>query len=148
MPIPLPLQSAVVISQQDRIEIGQLMSVFAWHADQHDAAGLCALFLPEGRFGTARQTYSGHAAIQAEFQARIGKPQRTTRHVWGNLRILEAGAAQIRSAAVQQTFEQDPGQPAIVKVSDIADTFRRNTDGEWRFFERLLDRQMVITSAP
>ncbi len=140
--------SLVIVADADQRAIEALLSQFAWYADQHDAAGLCSLFLPDGQFGTAQQRVSGRAAMQAEFHARIGAPERTTRHLWANLRIIEASATQIRSAAVQQTCEQDPGKPAIIKVSDMADTFRRNAAGQWQFFERLLERRMVITSAP
>lgn len=128
----------------DRLAIAQLMSEFAWFADQHDAPGVCSLFLPDGRFGTPAGQVTGQAALLAEFSARIGFPQRTSRHVWANLRFLEMSDVQIKTAAIQQTHEQDPGKLPLIKISDVADTFRRDTQGQWKFVERLLDRKMVL----
>lgn len=130
----------------DRQAIAQLMSEFAWFADQHDAHGVCSLFLPDGRFGTPTAQVTGQPALLVEISARIGFPQRTSRHVWANLRFLEMSDRQIRTAAIQQTHEQDPGKVPIVKISDVADTFRRDAQGQWKFFERVLVRKMILTA--
>lgn len=140
--------SMTLQSVADRQAIAQLMSEFAWFADQHDAPGVCSLFLPDGRFGTLAAQVTGQVALLAEISARIGFPQRTSRHVWANLRFLEMSDVQIKTAAIQQTHEQDPGKAPLVKISDVADTFRRDAHGQWKFFERLLDRKMVLNVNP
>ena len=142
MSAPVPTLQAIA----DRQAIAQLMSEFAWCADQHDAPGICRLFLSDGRFGTPTAQVTGQAALLAELSARIGFPQRVSRHVWANLRFLEMTDRQIKTAAIQQTHEQDPGKVPIVKISDVADTFRRDAQGQWKFFERVLDRKMVLTA--
>ncbi|MES2973783.1 MAG: nuclear transport factor 2 family protein [Pseudomonadota bacterium] len=128
----------------DRAAIEQLLSGFTWFADRHDAGGLAALFTEDARMNVAGKVIDGRAAMLADLAVRLGDPARKTRHIWANLRYLPAQGGAIRTAIVQQTFEQDGDSPARLRINDITDTFRRDASGAWKISERLIERGMSL----
>jgi len=126
--------------------IARLLSDFAWHADRKQAEQLGALFLVDGRLSIAGTELVGRQAIVDDCRRRFAAAQRTTRHVWSNLRIESADENQIVATAIQMTYEQEEnGGSTQVRVSDLLDTFGRDPSRRWCFAHRVMTR--VITLA-
>jgi hypothetical protein len=125
--------------------IGRLLSDFGWHADRKQAEQLAELFLPDGRLSLSGTELAGRQAIVDDCRRRFAA-QRTTRHVWSNLRIESADENRIVATAIQMTYEQEGnGGGTQVRISDLLDTFSRDQSHRWCFAHRVMTR--VITLA-
>lgn len=131
--------------EPDLAAIQRLLSEFAWAADRGLADAIAALFLADGVLTINGQTFTGPASIAADCRRRFEIPERKTRHIWTNLRIYKHDDDMCASTAVQVTFENTAtGQPAKLRVSDVTDTFGKNSQGHWRFASRTIERQMAL----
>jgi len=131
------------------LEVQNLLTGFAWHADRADGNGLAALFLPDGILTVGGVDLRGHEEIAADCYRRFEAGPRKTRHVWSNLRVEKISKEEVVTVAVQMTFEQTaPEQPTHLRLNDIFDTFRRDVDGSLRFARRLIKREMAVAIAP
>lgn len=124
--------------------IERLLTEFGFLADSHDAPALCELFMPDAVLDANGTLRHGHAELLADFQLRVGNRARKTRHIWSNLRIVDADNALVRSAMTQQTFDQEEGGAVHLRVNDMADTFSRDAGGAWKFQERIIRRQFAV----
>ena len=66
--------------------VARILSDFGWRADRKQAEQLADLFLPDGRLSLNGIEVIGRQAIADDCRRRFAS-QRTTRHVWSNLRI-------------------------------------------------------------
>jgi uncharacterized protein (TIGR02246 family) len=140
----IPEEPAVTYAERAAIE--QLLSDFAWHADRGEGVSLAGLFVPDGILVVGGQELQGRAQIADDCHRRGIGSQRKTRHVWSNLRVARASADTLTTTAIQLTIEQaDPSQPqAQVRVNDLFDTLRRDSQGAWRFVRRVISREMTL----
>jgi uncharacterized protein (TIGR02246 family) len=140
----IPEEAAVTYAERASIE--QLLSDFAWHADRGEGVSLAGLFLPDGVLVVGGQELEGRAQIAADCHRRGIGSQRKTRHVWSNLRVARADADTLSTTAIQLTIEQtDPGRPqAQMRVNDLFDTLRKDSQGSWRFARRVISREMTL----
>ncbi|WP_432258371.1 nuclear transport factor 2 family protein [Cupriavidus sp. TMH.W2] len=140
------IDNAMTVS--DRLEIERLFNEFSWCVDHGDAAGLSGLFASDGVLCVGGQEIKGQLAIGDEASRRSRIPGRKTRHVWSNLRVVSMDDHSAETTAVQLTFEQNgPERPAQLRISDLSDTLRRDSQGQWRFARRLINREMTVASA-
>lgn len=131
----------------DLASIERLLSDFAWCADRGDGAGLAQLFVADGVLRLAGHEFVGRAAIAQDCEARASTPGRKTRHVWSNLRVLRDDSGSASLAAVQLTFEQrGDDMPAELRISDLHDEVRKDSDGAWRFSRRIIQRHMTLAT--
>ena len=140
----IPEEPAVTYAERAAIE--QLLSDFAWHADRGEGVSLAGLFVPDGILVVGGQELQGRAQIADDCHRRGIGSQRKTRHVWSNLRVARAAADTLTTTAIQLTIEQaDPSQSqAQVRVNDLFDTLRRDSQGAWRFVRRVISREMTL----
>ncbi len=118
-----------------------LLTAFGRCADRGDGAALSELFLAEGVLAMGLQQISGRAAIAQFTNERCADPARKTRHTWSNLQVETAPDGTLHATAIQQTYEQSgSGAPAQVRVSDLADTFAKDSAAQWRFARRQISR--------
>jgi uncharacterized protein (TIGR02246 family) len=137
-------EAAVTYSERAAIE--QLLSDFAWHADRGEGESLADLFMPDGTLVVGGQELHGRERIAADCHRRGVGSTRKTRHDWSKLRITGRAAGTLETTAIQLTIEQtDPGQPhAQVRVNDLFDTLRKDSQGAWRFARRVISREMTL----
>lgn len=130
----------------ERVAIEQLLSDFAWYADRGDGASLASLFLPDGVLVAGGQELHGRDQIAADCHRRSIGSTRKTRHVWSNLRIVRPATHTLETTAIQLTIEQtEPSLPnAQVRVNDLFDTLRQDSQGAWRFARRIISREMAL----
>jgi uncharacterized protein (TIGR02246 family) len=135
-----------VITGSERAAIEQLLSDFAWHADRGEGESLAELFLPGGVLVVGGQELHGRPAIADDCHRRGIGSERKTRHVWSNLRTARTDADTFTTTAIQLTIEQtDPNQSrAQVRVNDLFDTLRKDSQGNWRFARRIIKREMMF----
>ncbi len=131
---------------KDTQAIEQLLSSFAWHADRGEGEMLSQLFLPDGVLFVGGQEHRGRKPIADDCCLRAAAPQRKTRHVWSNLRIVSADENHMVTTAIQLTYEQ-PGadQPTQLRINDMFDEFAKDADGAWRFSQRTIRRELALT---
>lgn len=130
------------MNDTDVLAIQRLLSDFAWHADGGDAPRLAQLFTTDGELHVAGQVLQGRAEIAADCAARVAAPGRKTRHTWSNLRVEPLTADRVEATAIQVTYEQREGAQTEVRINDLADVLHREADGQWRFRQRVVSRQM------
>ncbi|HEV2042437.1 MAG TPA: nuclear transport factor 2 family protein [Casimicrobiaceae bacterium] len=124
--------------------VARILSDFGWHADRKQAEQLANLFLPDGRLSLNGVEVVGRQAIVDDCRRRFAA-QRTTRHVWSNLRIEAADENQIVSTAIQMTYEQEENSGITqVRISDLLDTFGRDGSSSWCFAHRVVTRVMTL----
>jgi uncharacterized protein (TIGR02246 family) len=134
------------VTYAERAAVEQLLSDFAWHADRGEGVPLAGLFLADGILVVGGQELHGRTQIADDCHRRGIGTQRKTRHVWSNLRVARADADTLTTTAIQLTIEQtDPSQPhAQMRVNDLFDTLRKNSQGAWRFVRRIISREMTL----
>lgn len=131
------------------LEVQNLLTQFAWHADRGDGGGLASLFLPDAVLTVGGIDLHGRDQIAADCYRRFENGPRKTRHIWSNLRFEKISQDEVVTAAVQMTFEQTlPERPTQLRLNDIFDTFGRDSDGALRFARRLIKREMAVAIAP
>jgi SnoaL-like domain len=122
----------------DRTAIEALLTEFYWRLD-HPASGTVAdLVIPDGTIVTPRFQLAGHAAIAQWF---AGRPQRTTRHSWSNLRLARSADGEVvvdayLITAAAPTSTESGG--VEVMISETNDRVVRDDSGVWRFASRRL----------
>jgi hypothetical protein len=122
-----------------------LLTDFAWHADRGEGDALGALFLPDAVLVVGGQEHRGRGPIAADCHRRASDPTRKVRHVWSNLRVVAEDGGQVRTSAIQLTFEQSSKQAGTqLRVNDLNDRFARGADGKWQFAERTIARAMAL----
>lgn len=131
---------------KDTQAIERLLSDFAWHADRGEGELLAQLFLPDGVLFVAGQEFSGRKPIADDCCRKFAIPQRKTRHVWSNLRVVSADENHMVTTAIQLTYEQlGAGQPTQLRINDMFDEFAKDADGAWHFSQRTIRRELALT---
>ena len=129
---------------ENRMAIEDLLTRFGRYADQGDGERLALLFLPSGVLNVNARVAQGQEAIARMTRERTADASRRTRHIWSNLLIEVDDAGEVRTSAIQTTYDQQGETPAAARVSDLSDTFRRNAEGAWRFASRTVTRQINV----
>lgn len=133
------------MNESDWRALEGLLTDFAWHADRGEGDALAALFLPDAVLIVGGQEHHGTEQIAADCHRRASDPTRKVRHVWSNLKIVAEEDGQLRTGAVQLTFEQSAKQPGTqLRVNDLHDRFAKGADGRWRFAARTIARAMGL----
>ncbi|MES2258248.1 MAG: SgcJ/EcaC family oxidoreductase [Pseudomonadota bacterium] len=133
-------------TEQQAVE--HLLNQFALHADRQDAQALAELFLEQGCLAMAGVELDGAVAIADFCRQRFQGGKRMTRHAWSNLHIERLSPAELASTIVQITYEHVSDEAAMqVRVNDVADRFRLDADGQWRFARREI-RRVLSFSGP
>ena len=134
----MPATPARALIADDRAAIEALLTEFYWRLD-HPASGTVAdLFTADGTIVTPRFQLAGHAAIAQWF---AGRPQRTTRHIWSNLRLAPSTDADfvvdayLTTAAAPASIDSAGVE---VMISETSDCVVRDDSGVWRFASRRL----------
>ncbi|WP_260927613.1 nuclear transport factor 2 family protein [Novosphingobium sp. 9] len=114
--------------------IARRIVAFAAANDGHDAQGVAAMFVLEGRF--ARPTdpdrpVIGREAILAFFRDR---PARVTRHVMTNILVEIDSPDHARAQSVVTLHTGERGE--TVMVGGFSDELVREANGEWYFLSR------------
>jgi hypothetical protein len=112
----------------ERQSIEELINEFAARADRKAARHLSELFLPTGQLTMAGKVLEGPGSIAAFCQDRFDTNNSTT--------------------MTQVTFEQFVDkQSTEVRVNDVHDCFKRDSDGRWRIAHRVISRAISYTSS-
>ncbi len=121
--------------------IEHLVAEHAWLIDHDQAGRVAALFTGDGRLLGIGPDRVGQAEIQAWASEREAMTGRRSRHVQTNLRLVPVSKTEWRGTVVLTLYRHDgPGkaEPAPLLVAEYDDTYRRDSDGAWRFAERRL----------
>lgn len=136
-----------LVRSVDRLEIGALVTEFAYRIDHGLSDRVAELFAPQGWYGREGGARSvGRDAIRAAYARRSGdSPDRVSRHLFSNLRI---GFDEVNEASGTSTLMLIAGDGAaplpvnITLVQDYIDRFVR-IDGTWLFLSRETKRLFV-----
>ncbi len=129
------------VDPSTRQAIEDLVAEHAWLIDHGQAGRVAALFANDGRLLGIGPDRVGQAAIQAWAAEREAMTERRSRHVQTNLRLVPVSEMECRGTVVLTLYRHDgPGKadPAPLLVAEYDDTYRRGSDGAWRFAERRL----------
>ena len=136
----------LAVDEVTRRAIEDLLTAFGNCADRGDGDGIAELFLDDGTLTMGTQPVRGRAAIASFTNERCADPQRKTRHVWSNLKLIATAGATLQAVCIQQTYEQiGADRPAVVRVSDVSDEFARDEQGQWRFASRRILRVFAVS---
>lgn len=136
------MTSQTPLKQEDFEQTKELLTDFAWCADQGEGVKLTELFCAEGVLQAGASEYSGRENISQECSKRA--QGRTTRHFWSNLRI-DHSDGQLNTTAIQLTFEKRPGEDSPqLRISDLRDKFVCGSEGRWLFAQRTVERVLAL----
>jgi len=125
------------MAQSDLQSIERLFSDFAFCADHSDAEGLATLFIEDGALCIGDRRSFGRSQIAADCQARFTIPDRKTRHIWSNLRVISLTSDRAVTTALQLTFETIGSATSTrLRVNDVFDELCKDAGGSWRFVNR------------
>ena len=116
-----------------------LVNDFFRALDENDTEVATALFLKDGRWIRPSGTLNGVDEIRAEIAKR--NPERISRHIVSNLRILEFAPTRCRIAYNLTTYAGPRGNGGVIDLEGPAgvldcDDVAVLTDGQWLFAER------------
>lgn len=123
------------LDPRDRQAIIDLLVAYSWAIDTGDAAGLSALFSPDGSFrGSDGSVITGLAELE-RLAARVHDQPFRLQHVASNyvLQVLEPDTVRARSYV--HIYAGDPSGPRLLGMGSYDDTAVRTERG-WRFLSR------------
>ena len=149
------------MTPEDRSRETQILHMnmvdYWYEVDLKGGLGVAARFYTEdGIFEGGNDPLVGHAAIEAFYAWRIGRGQRTSRHVITNFRADFHDAQSATTICVMQLFAADgapilPSTPPIM-ITDLIDECVKGEDGQWRYKRRtfvpLFQGQIAPTVPP
>ena len=122
-----------------RPEIEGLIAEFAWRIDHANGEGVEELFTPDGVYAFNDWAAEGREQIADFYEQRRARAQRTSRHVYTNLRLRTASEERAAGTCVLTLHAAD-GPPPLplspLMVADYDDLYARGDDGVWRFARR------------
>lgn len=131
-----------------------LLFRFGAAVDRRDPIEVADCFGEESVFRPGDNAMHGREAIGAFYQDRLSDPRRTTRHLWGNLRVERLSTLHARVVALLTTYAVEPKvslDDLQVRIGDVECLCALHDDGQWRFVEHLYTRAFVASlplSAP
>jgi ketosteroid isomerase-like protein len=122
-----------------RLEIEALNAEFAYLIDRGRCEDVADLFTEDGSYGRSTGERSvGRAAIRAAYAQRKARGERTSRHIFTNLRLtFEKDRATGQS--ILTLFAADGPPPHAAEpflVADYDDVYVRDGEGRWRYRSR------------
>lgn len=129
----------------DALDLQQLVAEYCFELDLTGGLDSYRFFTADGRLEVGKMAFQGHDAMKAFYrdlvaQATAGGAARTTRHLFGNLRIAFDGADRATLDFIMQNFSSAGAPPVFgattpTIVSDCRFQCRREDDGGWRIAE-------------
>lgn len=128
----------------DRLQLRQLLDLYASAVDDRDGEAMAALFVPDGRLlvyeadtGELSHAYRGHAELVAVAED-MERFYLRTFHLVGNFACELAGdrATGTPYCVAHHLREDARGRSVVVMPVRYRDSYRR-TDQGWRFEERV-----------
>lgn len=126
---------------QIRSRIEMLIERFAWLVDHENGHGVANLFTTQGCYSTSGGDLAlkGRAQIDEFYTFRRAGGPRTSRHLFSNLQLhlvdqTRAEGTCVLTLHAANGYPPHPMNP--VMIADYADSYLRDTDGEWRFKSR------------
>ena len=122
-----------------RQAIEALNAAFAWLVDHRWGEGVPELFLEDGVYAAPGLELRGRNEIARFYVERRARGKRTSRHVFTNLHLLEAGSNSAVATVVLTLYAKDgdgtlPAAP--IAIMDYEDEYVRDADGQWRYARR------------
>ena len=111
-----------------------------YEVDLKGGLGVSERYVEDGIFEGGNEPLVGRAAIEAFYSWRIGRGQRTSRHVITNFRAEFHDDRSATTHCVMMLYAADgapilPSTPPII-ITDLIDECVRCDDGEWRYKRR------------
>lgn len=122
-------------------QIQALLTEWAYLIDHGQAAAVVELFTADASFDSAGMLSQGRAELAARFERRQAR-ERTSRHVWSNLRLTALGPDLVQGEAILTVFRHDGpgvGPATAALVLDLRDRYTQ-VAGRWRIAARTLTR--------
>ena len=111
-----------------------------YEVDLKGGLGVSERYVEDGIFEGGNEPLVGRAAIEAFYSWRIGRGQRTSRHVITNFRAEFHDERNAVTHCVMMLYAADgapilPSTPPII-ITDLIDECVKCDDGEWRYKRR------------
>ncbi len=111
-----------------------------YEVDLKGGLGVSERYVEDGIFEGGNEPLVGRAAIEAFYSWRIGRGQRTSRHVIANFRAEFQSERNAVTHCVMMLYAADgapilPSTPPII-ITDLIDECVKCDDGEWRYKRR------------
>ena len=111
-----------------------------YEVDLRGGLGVSERYVEDGIFEGGNEPLVGRAAIEAFYSWRIGRGQRTSRHVITNFRAEFHDERNAVTHCVMMLYAADgapilPSTPPII-ITDLIDECVKCDDGEWRYKRR------------
>lgn len=135
----------LLATADDVMQLTQCLYAFFSHLDERRFDALTAMFLPEGRWLRQGRWLEGRAAILEAMHARPASMR--VRHLLANVRVLPAGAQDMRVDAYLTAYRQlEGGKPSLFSINLASNIFRRDGGG-WLLAEQQLVREFEFEAA-
>ncbi|MGH7042356.1 MAG: nuclear transport factor 2 family protein [Acetobacteraceae bacterium] len=125
-----------------RLEVDALNAEFAWLIDHDQSHLVAALFTEDGAYGRSTGQWArGREAIAETYRQRVAHGERTTRHLFSNLRLQPPEDRLVKGTVILTLYGEDgkPPHPAVpLVIADYDDIYQLCDDGRWRYRERLI----------
>lgn len=126
-----------------RAQIEVLVAEFAWRIDHRSGHGVADLFTPQGRYMAEGEAFDlqGRDQIQDFYERRRAAGPRTSRHLFSNLHLEHVDGDCAHGVCVLTLHAANGRPPHPLKpvlIADYSDTYRRTSDGVWRFESRFV----------
>lgn len=132
-----------------RSEIEALIAEFAWRVDHAGGEGVPELFTEDGVYSLHGMAAEGREQIEAFYEHRRARGERTSRHLYTNLHLRTVAADRAEGTCVLTLHAGDGPPPlplAPLMVADYDDVYVRGVDGRWRFERR--DARLLFGGIP
>lgn len=127
------------MTPEDRIDIEDLFTDYAWALDTADVEAAAALFTADGVIQDPGGRHEGRDGVRRFFERMRGKPSFPGRQHWVGQTLLEGDGRRCRArsfAAVAARYRT--GATKLHLVAHYADVLVKTDEG-WRFQERIVD---------
>lgn len=126
----------------DALDLQQLLSEYCFELDLTGGLQAHRFFTADGRLEVGKMSLKGHEAMKVFYQdlvdqAKTSGTERTTRHLWSNLRISFEDENRVFVDFIMQNFSAIGAPPVFgatspTIVADCRIDCRRQSSGEWR----------------
>jgi hypothetical protein len=122
-----------------------------WHEIDHNlGADASRYFTPGAELRFEDAAFRGTAAIDAVYETRAARGPRVSRHVVGNLHLIEVGESRVRALSVLVLFAEDGEAPSSKTspslIADVWDEFEL-CDGTWLISSRWIKNMFIGSPA-
>jgi len=128
--------------------VARLLIRFSDAVDGRRPAEIAALFAADGVFKPGDKAMIGPAVIEAFYRERQADPSRTTCHLWSNLQVGPAEAAdglQIKVVLANYAFEPAVSETDVqMRLGDVTGRCVQDANGDWLFAEHHYQRRYAL----